>query len=325
MPTNYGGNRNGVQTPSVAPGPGVVPTFALPADGDNDNAATFAQSLKTAADAIAWLNAPGAIASAWAQPTWYTQNALGQQRFLVDHLGFPGGRVARVVERWRGSESNANAGSLGFTQTSMLWSTLVGATAGAQIAVGVPNPATIPQSHVDVTLGTTAGDQSLMFGEKVVNFGANRAIAIEWDVFLGAGVNQQRIFIGLAASISHAFADDSAFLGAGFIVDDSAPGAWYVNIGDGTTLGTAHNSGISTALSALFKLRMEYTGSGVADDGVAAIRFYVNGADAGVFTAGLPAPDVAPSTVAPVIGTKRISGATARSFSVGPVSISYTP
>ncbi len=64
MPTNYPGDPTATEAPSVAPDEDDVPTVALPADGDNENAATWAQPTKVLADWIAWLKKPFAKASA---------------------------------------------------------------------------------------------------------------------------------------------------------------------------------------------------------------------------------------------------------------------
>lgn len=56
MPTNYTGNPTAVEAPASAPGPGVAPILALPADGEPVNAAAFAQAYKVCADYIAYLN-----------------------------------------------------------------------------------------------------------------------------------------------------------------------------------------------------------------------------------------------------------------------------
>lgn len=54
MPSNYTGNPAATQSPSSAPAPGVAPIGALPADGDADSGATFAQAFKVCLDFIAY-------------------------------------------------------------------------------------------------------------------------------------------------------------------------------------------------------------------------------------------------------------------------------
>lgn len=54
MPTTYSGSPTSAQSPSAAPGPGVVATLSLPADGDADNAASVAQAFKVAADGLTY-------------------------------------------------------------------------------------------------------------------------------------------------------------------------------------------------------------------------------------------------------------------------------
>jgi len=55
MASTYTGNPTATQSPSPPPGPGVLPIFNLPTDGDDYAASSVEQSFKTAADFIGWL------------------------------------------------------------------------------------------------------------------------------------------------------------------------------------------------------------------------------------------------------------------------------
>ena len=55
MPSNYDGNPTSTQAPASAPGDAVAVKMALPVDGDLRNVSSIYQSLKVAADWIAFL------------------------------------------------------------------------------------------------------------------------------------------------------------------------------------------------------------------------------------------------------------------------------
>lgn len=324
MATTYVADPTAADTPSVAPDEDDVPSSLIPVDGDPPNAATWAQALKVTPDWVAWLKKPFAKASAWAQAVMKWQNALKQDRFLIDHAGFPGGRVRQITEWWRGAESQIGPGTVQFTSTNLIWTTFVvsaGAGTGG-FAVSGPDPATINERHLAVTLDTAGSDESLAISEALVAPGAANCIVAEWDVFLGAGVNQQRMATGLAKQLSHAFGDDSIFLGAVFFIQDGSA-QWWCNIGDGTTLGTPFATSVALNTNTLFQLRIEWWGASVADDSAASLRFYINGALVKTYTAGLPAPDVIGSDLCASVVTKRTAGSTARAFAVSPMRITY--
>src|SRR5262245_34016414 len=52
MPSNYTGDLSAIQSPSAPPGTFISPTFALPADGDDLDAASVEQPWKESADRL---------------------------------------------------------------------------------------------------------------------------------------------------------------------------------------------------------------------------------------------------------------------------------
>lgn len=54
MATNYLADPSATEAPSAAPGPGVLPTVVIPADGEAASAASITQSIKTIADFIGY-------------------------------------------------------------------------------------------------------------------------------------------------------------------------------------------------------------------------------------------------------------------------------
>lgn len=63
MASDYTGNPSAAQSPSPAPGPGIIQTVRLPADGDALNAASVAQAWKTLVDRQAFDAYPGRVCS----------------------------------------------------------------------------------------------------------------------------------------------------------------------------------------------------------------------------------------------------------------------
>lgn len=59
MASNYTGNPSAVQSPGVAPGPGILPTLSLIQDADGNTAANLYQAWKVTADQLAFWGFPG--------------------------------------------------------------------------------------------------------------------------------------------------------------------------------------------------------------------------------------------------------------------------
>lgn len=324
MPTNYTGDPTATQAPSAPPGPGIFPELAMPNDGEPLNVASLRQNEKVLADFAAWAASPTAILGNWADPAWFTQNARGQKRFLVDHMGFPSGRLLQLFEHWRGAETQTATGGYSFTSTNLQWTVALVSTGGSgQASVVDPDPTTIPERHLLLTVGTGGSDEVRLIGQPMGIFGANNAWEMEWDVFVGAGTNQFRLAMGIVRPGFPVYGDSGAGIGGVVFKDDGTGSNWQSVTSDGTTLDTVQDSGEAIAASTLFKFRAEWMGAGVADDGVAAMRFYIGPSLVGTFTAHVPTPDAPTSIIAPSFALKRVAGATARSFHVSPVRISY--
>jgi hypothetical protein len=98
--SNYTGNQGSTQAPSGPPTPDGNPVASIPVDGDPVNAASVAQGFKMAADWLAWLTKPKAIATSWVQAIRRYRSAVGHTRAVIDHLGFLNGRVVSWDEPW---------------------------------------------------------------------------------------------------------------------------------------------------------------------------------------------------------------------------------
>jgi hypothetical protein len=326
VPTNYPGVPTATQAPSAAPGPGVFPTGALPADGDNENAATWAQPYKVLLDFMAYHADPFAIVGSWAQPVARWRNALLQEKARIDHMGYPGGNIQQLVETWRGPESQVGSGAVVFEKTNLRWSIVVTSTAGGQVAIADPDSSgTFATRNVAMSLGTGASDLVTMLAvDRAGLFGPLQGLAMEWDIRTGAAVDQMHWTGGLGSSMASAYlAPIAGFIGAVFY-KGNANANWQVVAGDGTALSTVVDSGVAVAAATHYKMRIEYLGSGVADDGASAVRAYINGVNVtpSPIITHLPGLGGLLDIATPYFAFSRDTGSTTRTVSIGQVRYS---
>lgn len=321
MPTPYTGVPTAVQAPATQPGPGVLPIFQQPIDGDNDNAATWGQWARASADYIAWLMAPKAVSGNWAAPTWYPQNARGQQRFFVDHTGYPGGRFLQWQEQWSGAEVQAGTGTLVPVHTTMDWSFIVVSTAAGSITVADPATGSSRFArNLAIALGTGGGDLCQVLGTNKSAVNTGTAIAMEWDTTTGITFDQMHLTAGMTnVGVGGYSGPTAGFIGAMFYKTNATPN-WMFVTGDGTALSTAIDTGITVGASTIYPMRIEWLGSGVSDDGVSAARGYINGALVATVLTNLPnAPAHPNDMVGPAFFMQRDTGSGSRSVFIGPV------
>jgi|GEM_PF-3727192 len=309
MPTNYDGVPGATQSPSSPPGPGVSPRFALPADGDNRNGATWAQMGKVAADFLAWLTDPFGISGSWAQRVWGVQNARLQRKWYLDHMGHPAGRIVKWTEEWpanypTGDNQNGPGGPTAFTHLSQVgWVatvTMAGsgpAFAGVAGFTGVNLPSTKLSNLLRIDVGATVGDYSLVARTQNQIFSADNSIAMEGDVWPGAlAVAQSQIVWGFGGMPT------AGLIGGMFYTDGSAN--WKCVCGDGSTLSAAVDTGVAVAGTAWQQLRVEWWGANVADNSASAMRFYIGGVLKATITTNLPTGQ----GCSPNMGAKKLSG-----------------
>lgn len=294
MPTSYSGVATATQAPSPPPGPGVIPIVQLPADGDNENGATFAQEGKVLADFAAWSNDPLATSGSWAQRTWGVRNARAQRRWFLDHMGHPAGRVIKWTEYWPvpsggTADGQVNAGTAEFVKSCQVgWSAVVvkGGSGNARALVRSPgDPISPPPSKLhnllDVAVGTTIGDISRVGKNATCIFSADGCIAMDWEIWPGTvAVADSQIFGGFGAR------PVSGLIGGLLYTDGSAN--WKAVVGDGSTLSSVVNTGVAVAGAAWQSMRVEWWGANVSDDSANAMRFYIAGALVATITTALP-------------------------------------
>jgi hypothetical protein len=317
----YDGDPTATQTPGSTPAPGAAPKLNLPADGDPLNVATIYQAFKILADYVAWLFDPKAIASSWAQRIARWRNARGQERFLIDHLGLPSGRFVKWTEDWSGDDAQAVGGSSTFAKTRRPWYATVvntGGTAGKVEVLGPDasfNPLT-KALHLVVS-GNTATDLAQAVDAAENMWKTTNSKAVDLDVYMnGVGLTTHFVYFGETEGGAIPVLSGAGFKGAVFVSD---AGAWKCVCGDGTNV-TVVDPTVGVATGAITSLRIEWWGSGVADDSTNACRFYIDGVLKASITTNLPTN----GTAQKIVGAKKVSGSTLWESWVGPFQYEYT-
>jgi hypothetical protein len=316
MPSPYTGSPTATEGSSPAPGPGGLPIVELPVDGDPPNASTFEQALKVPADWLAWLAAPTAISGAFAQEVMAWQNARGQRRFFIDHQGYPASNLVTYRETWRGSESATDGLVTVFKDTDQIYGVNVVNAGTTSMSVARAN-ADMSTRHLALSLDAGATDSMNISSIPTVRFEDARGIVIEGTVRTGSQVSEYTFTWGLATIAPGWDAPSAGF--SGMLIQKKTGDDWKLSVGDGTNLLTS-----TTFLSCLantdYRLRLEFLGSGVADDSTTQVRAYINGSLMGVATTALPSADPAPYAGF-VSSLKRTTGTSTRNLYLGPYRI----
>ena len=299
MPTTYTPDPTATQAPASQPDPDDFPLESLPNSGEGATAASITQAFKVVGDYIAWLKSPRAKASSWAQTIRHYKNALLQTRFLIDHPGFPAGKILQWNETWddvgflTSKESLGNGPWVGRWRYSITGDPAGGAIYGGQAAEPLPNfPFGSPASPSNlrtpnVVLATSPAGTALSIQE--IESAANVVIdddtcfTMQWDATIlssSAGSPADDNFMGVIVG--------SLLAATGTFGSNLLPAIGF-QIGSGqTTYRVAYKgtgAGGYTVLDTTIaksadrdRFRMEYYGPNVSDTGSAKILFYINGA-----------------------------------------------
>jgi len=292
----------------------------MPNDGEFLNVASLRQNEKALADFIAYLADPFAIPNAWAQRTARWLNARGQERAIIDHMGYLSGRVAQWQEQWSGSEFQVGSGVAILSRTTMDWLLDVVSTASGQMAVSDPNSTvSVRMRHLLVTLGTGGGDLCRLNASNKSVSDNNTGIAMEWDLYTSTAIDQMHVAIGMAFAVTNIAGPTAGFTGAMFY-KGNANANWMFVTGDGTALSTPIDTGVTVAANNDYPMRVEWLGSGISDDSIAAARGYINGSLVATITTNLPSAPAPPNNmVGPVLNMSRDTGSAVRTIRLGPV------
>lgn len=330
MPTVYPGNRTATQAPSAPPEPEGVITASLPADGDPPNASTFAQAFKVLADFIAWLLKPSAKASAWTQAIMKWRAAGMWTRFLIDHLGFPGGQIWSRDFYWNytpdvggGAGKSSKSGTTASTGVHMEanpeWTYRGVQTTNTSIATGgVVMAGGGGYPCMSVGAGGTNNDYAMVAsGHLGIGTDAHRHIVCETQARVDSGTfNHMSALVGMFQYVWNLPMSIPDFIG--FRKANGVANWQCVTRAAGVE--TATDSGVPVASTLTpDRIRWEWHGATVADDTNARVRFYINGALVATHAANIPA--IAGDT-ALVIGIQNVTGTYNNShFQVAPIKL----
>lgn len=305
---NYTGDPTATEAPSPPPTPGIAPILAMPVDGAPVNAATFAQAYKVLADFVAWLFSPRALLAAWATAIMIYLNARLQRRFVIDHMGFPGGNIVTWEEAWDKTAAGifgANLSWISTTGSGTIAKVQSVAVIGSSAQIGIsPNMgvAGVPaQSFIQRTDGT-------------VQPHVNMAVAAQWSVQLAnAGTNHVFAVHGLVPHAS-SFPDVGSIPWGCRFRKNSADVNWFCEV-DGVA---PVDSTVPPVASTFQRFRIEIVGTGTSDDSTARVIFYIN--DAIVANVAHVVTPTNTDRLVPFFGAKGDNtGATQETMYVGPV------
>lgn len=282
MGTTYTGSRASSNDPNGAPEPGRAPSATVPLDGDPRNASTYLPGYKALADWIDWLRRPIAKVADWVTPLKKYQTAQGHSRHVIDHLGFPGGPISTYLQDWRNAPFMPPLGAS--TPIGDGWSIRDNGGAGAALlVVNPPEPSGAYARHrrLRMKVQPAAGAyQHVLLSEPTTFHGTVHA-AFEATVLLGAADPGIDVEVGLITG---------NLAPGGFARFIKRPGtsAWACETSTDGSVVDAASAGVDPTTTEFQRLRVEYHGASVADDGVAAVCFYINGALVRRVTTNLP-------------------------------------
>jgi hypothetical protein len=271
-----------------------------------------------------WMGSLSATIAAYAEAITTWKNGLQQPRFMIDHLGFPAGRIVGWTEDWRGNDSLPGAGfanNANFTATVQRWyvdqlSTGGGVTVNP--SADVPTPRLARCARIALGLEPTDFGSFLMVNtDAPCIFSGFNAVTIEGDVWLGSPaqplVTEMRAAFGFGDMLN---AGATGVLG-GVIFKGNGNANWQCRTGN-TTAVTTVDSGVPAVAGVWHRLRVEWHGEFVSDNGVAAMRFYIGETLVATITTNLPT-GVANPPVIPSFSVRRDTGASFRHAFIGPI------
>jgi hypothetical protein len=272
MPSTYVGDATLAESPSPAPSPISVPQLTLPSPGDGDTAASVAQAYKALANEVTWLKTPRGVVGNWNQPLRKYENARQQNRFLIDHMGYPAGDLIAYDEYF---DRYPAASAFPTSFDALGWRAVVG-TGNVTLRPpgGVPANPLFPK--VELAPSTALNDTSLIW-----RIGSARAntndlgLSLRWKACLSeVGANRTTVVMGLTDAAASAGTDPPIY--GAYFRKTSADTNWqcYFKTQSGTL--SSVDSGFLMGVGVFQDFRIEIMGTNVADDSVSAIRYYIN-------------------------------------------------
>lgn len=289
MPSNYIGDQTDTQPPSAPPSPEATITVRLPADGDLPTGSLFAQAFKVVADFIDWMLKPIAKASDWNRSTMAYRIAIGHKRFAIDHMGFPSGLISTYEANWRSSPAVGYENPSGTAEThypampEWRYKGLVqtaGSAVGSMICDGF-GPA------LWLASANTAGDYVTASTGLFGRLRTDNHAALDTAASVSGSASRTFVVALCELPTAHvlALADFIGFrVVAGATVWQCVTKAANVE----TVTNTAVTANLTAAVTRADRLRIEWHGSAVSDNGTTQVRFYINGNHVATHTTTIP-------------------------------------
>ena len=307
MPTTYTPDPTATQAPAAQPDPVGLPLLSLPAASEGATAASIAQPFKVLADFIAWLKAPRAKSGSWAQPIVQYLNARLQNRFYIDHMGYPTGPYTGWDEDWCRPIFGGP-----WPTSGDLWVATPGTGSITTRAPANGPPLARLFNLLKITPPTAAATSTSMtrLGTCVVD--DSMGVSLKWYAALSAGGTNHTTFVMGLVDASGGGAGVPGF-GAWFSKTNSDT-VWQCNVNG----QPSQSAGIGPGSNIIHDFRIEIYGPSIADGGAGTTVFYIDGALVATF-AGIPIASSSDPLETAFAGLTTTTGGAAVTLYVGPV------
>jgi hypothetical protein len=288
VPTNYIADQTDPQPPSALPSPEATLTGSIPVDGDLPTGSLFSQAFKVAYNFIDWLLKPIAKASDWDRSTMAYRIAIGHKRFAVDHMGFPSGLISTYEAIWCGSLAPGTDSPSGTAEVQFVvkpdWRyKAVQSSGGAAAAMSRDTFGPV----LFLVPGNTAGDYTTCSAGPFGVLRTDNHVALDTAASVPGSATRTFVVALCDLPISHILAEAN-FIGFRVLAGGTIWQCVTKAGGVETVTNTAVTANVSAALTRSDRLRIEWHGSAVSDNGSQQVRFYINGNHVATHTTTLP-------------------------------------
>jgi hypothetical protein len=159
-----------------------------------------------------------------------------------------------------------------------------GLTGSTLINFSGPTADNLRHRYVGLTAGDSAGDCAVIWRRGHSYYDNDLAFALDWEMRVSA-VNIPNRFVYCGFSVEDALPPSVA---QHFAVFSLGPSGNWTAFWRGGGATTTVDTTVAAAVGVWTRFRIEFHGGNVADDGVRAIRFYINGALVATGTTDLP-------------------------------------